>query len=103
MSVRQIAEQAQVPHHRIAHYLKPGSNVTRLPTVDTMHLIATALGCDVAEVSRAFAADLGLPLDGEKLSPTELDLLYLWRHLDENVQQILLRTLRDLVELHEHK
>jgi len=60
-SIRKIEIDAGLSENLLGYYLKPASNVTRMPTVETLDRLAAALGTTRARVFTAFAADLGYP------------------------------------------
>jgi lambda repressor-like predicted transcriptional regulator len=72
VAVRDLERAAGLPVNTMANYLKPGrAPLERLPRPKTLQQFASALGCDVAEVVAAFAADLGLPWSGPSLTPED--------------------------------
>lgn len=62
VSIRELAEAAGLPQNRLAYYLKPGSHVERMPTAETIELIAQAINATPREVFLAFSEDLGYPV-----------------------------------------
>lgn len=61
-SIIEVETTGGLAESRLGYYLKPGSKVTRIPRVETIELLAHAIGCPAAALFRAFALDLGYPL-----------------------------------------
>jgi hypothetical protein len=80
-SVRQLEVRAGLPENTIGYWLKPSTEVKRIPHAEAVSDIAFALGCDPIDVVRAFAADVGLPYTESELSQEEQDLLRIMRSL----------------------
>ncbi|MGH3978432.1 MAG: hypothetical protein ACRDRZ_05460 [Pseudonocardiaceae bacterium] len=81
-SVRQLTEAAGVPQGRLAYWLRPTTVVTRVPPWPTLSDIAQVIGCEVAQVYHAFAADAGVDIDDD-LTDDEHALLRAYRSLDD--------------------
>lgn len=62
-SIIEIETEGGLAENRLGYYLKPSSKVTRIPRVETINLLARAIGCSPATLFRAFAEDLGYPVD----------------------------------------
>lgn len=61
-SIRELTERAGIPHNRLAYYLKPGSKIERMPSAETIEVIARAINATPHEVFLAFGQDLGYPV-----------------------------------------
>lgn len=61
-SVRRLEQAAGLAENRLAYYLKPGSTVRHIPSVETLSSLAHAIGCSDHVLFRAFAEDLGYPI-----------------------------------------
>lgn len=93
-SVRQIERDGGLVPDRIAHWLKPGTEVNRIPPPGAIREIARALGCRVAEVVYAFNSSLDDPLPwGEEVEvdPDEALLVGRFRALPPTDRESLLR------------
>lgn len=88
-SVRSLTNAAGIPHNRLAYWLRPGTDPDAMPSMTAMRDIATALHCELAEVARAFAADIGLDLSEDLLTPDERALLADYRALGARDQAIV--------------
>jgi transcriptional regulator with XRE-family HTH domain len=62
-SIREIARAAGVPQNRLAYWVKPGSNIARMPSVGDLNSLADIIGCKPSELFIAFALDLGYPIE----------------------------------------
>lgn len=101
VSTAHLERVAGLPRDAIAYYLKPSTNVARLPTATVINDLARALGCDPTEVMQAFAADLGLPFTQE-LTSSEQDLLRITRQLNDEGQRTLLAIAETFISTHPH-
>lgn len=81
MSVRQLEARAGLPENTIGYWLKPSTDVKRIPHAEAVSDIAFALGCDPIDVVRAFAADVGLPYTESELTDEEQEHLRILRQL----------------------
>lgn len=97
-SVRSLTEEAGVPDHTLAYWLRPSTRVDRMPSMPQLRRIAACLpGADVVDVSRAFAEEIGLKLNDD-LTDTEHELLRLFRQLSPRDQQRVYQIVRVLLE-----
>lgn len=80
-SVRQLETRAGLPENTIGYWLKPSTEVKRIPHAEAVGDIAFALGCDPIDVVRAFAADVGLPYTESELTDEEHEHLRIMRQL----------------------
>lgn len=80
-SVRQLEARAGLPENTIGYWLKPSTEVKRIPHAEAVGDIAFALGCDPIDVVRAFAADVGLPYTESELTDEEHEHLRIMRQL----------------------
>lgn len=88
-SVRRLCEDAGVVHSTVARYFHPDYRPENMPPVPAMLAIAKALSCELVEVSRAFASDVGLGLAQEMLTDAERALLERWRGLGGRDQRVV--------------
>lgn len=88
-SVRQLEARAGLPENTIGYWLKPSTDVKRIPHAEAVGDIAFALSCDPIEVVRAFAADVGLPFTDSELTDEEQELLRIMRQLSPRDRGIL--------------
>lgn len=87
-SPRALERAAGVPEGRLIYWLRPSTRVTQIPPVSVLEEIADTLpGADLREVSRAFAAEVGLVLDD--LTDDEFALVIAYRHLSAHDQHTL--------------
>jgi transcriptional regulator with XRE-family HTH domain len=89
-SVSQVEKDAGLPRGSIGNYLKPSTAAVRMPSVRVMQRIAEALEVDLREVSRAFAADLDVPLDAPAYTADERALIDRYRRLSGADQRLVL-------------
>ena len=92
-SVQQLTAVAGVPENRLAHWIKPGTVLSRMPTMIQIHEIAQILGCTPQEVYHAFRTDVdgaAAVLDGD-LPADERELLAAYRRLDEGDRRKVLQ------------
>lgn len=83
-SVRELTAAAGIPENRLGHWLKPGTVLSRIPTMAQIREIAGVIGCDAKEVYRAFRADVdGDAALDDDLPEDERALLAAYRRLDE--------------------
>jgi hypothetical protein len=80
-SVRQLEARAGLPENALGYWLKPSTEVKRIPHAEAVGDIAFALGCDPIDVVRAFAADVGLPYTESELTNEEHEHLRILRQL----------------------
>lgn len=97
-SVSQVEKDASLPRGSIGNYLKPSTAAVRMPSVRVMQRIAEALELDLREVSRAFAADLDVPLDAPAYAAAERELIDRYRRLADDDQQLVLDFLKLLTK-----
>lgn len=97
VTVRQISLAAGLDPNRIAYYLKPSTDVDAMPRPLVMKEIARALGCDLARVVEAFAADVGLPWGPPMDDPDLLRLINRYRQMKEQDRETLQRVAQSLV------
>lgn len=95
--VRELARRADLPVDRIAHYLKPGTEYTRLPPPGTIRDVAQMLGCPVVVVVHAFNDSLDEPLPLNELPEDEALLTARFRALSGREQRTLLAIAQTLV------
>lgn len=81
VDTRELESAADLTIGRIAYFLKPRTKIRHIPNRDVIFDLARALDCPPSVVVRAFAADLGIPLDELDVSPKELELVELYRRL----------------------
>ena len=95
-SISEISKAAGLPWNRIGYYTRPDTVVDRMPSMASLREIARALDCEVIEVARAFAADIGLELEQQELDADEHELLDAYRRLSRRDQAALLAIARVL-------
>lgn len=83
-SVREITAAAGVTESRLGYWLRPSTDLSRMPTMTQIHEIARIISCAPGKVYRAIRADV----DGEmvlhdELTSDERSLLAAWRQLDD--------------------
>lgn len=83
VTAAQLCREAGVPANRLAHWLKPGTELVRMPTKDQLLDIARIIGCRVELVYHAFRLDVGIDIDVD-LPCDERAVLASYRHLDES-------------------
>lgn len=88
-SMRSLCKDAGVVHSTVAYYFKPDYEPHNMPPMVAMGAIAQALGCELVEVSRACAADVGLELEQEMLTTNERALLEGYRELGARDQYLV--------------
>lgn len=93
-----MEKDAGLPRGSIGNYLKPSTAAVRMPSVRVMQRIAEALELDLREVSRAFAADLDVPLDAPAYATDERELIDRYRRLADDDQQLVLDFLKLLTK-----
>lgn len=100
-TVRQLTLAANLDLNRIAYYLKPSTKLEQIPKLDSLNDIARAIGCSVAEVTEAFAADCkipwGPPLDDDRLAA----IVRLFRMMGDADKAVLVRLAHALAHPHE--
>jgi transcriptional regulator with XRE-family HTH domain len=89
-SISQVEKDAGLPRGSIGNYLKPSTAAVRMPSARVMERIATALEIDLREVSRAFAADLDIPLDAPAYTDDERALVDRYRRLGDTDRKLVL-------------
>jgi transcriptional regulator with XRE-family HTH domain len=87
-SLREIERDNELSEGALSHFLKP-SQRGRWPRLPVLERFAAALNASLPEVSRAFAAELGIDLDDD-LTPTERQLIAHFRALDQPVRSLML-------------
>lgn len=98
-SVRQIAENAGIPHHWLSYPLKPGTRPVSKPDAERIAALARALGVDVREVDDAFALDIGGRVEAPPPDPQTLELLRTWGKLGADYRTSLLQMAQALTHL----
>lgn len=74
----------------LRNYTKPSATPARIPTLEVLKRLAGALGATLEEVSKAFAADMRLPLyDDHAFTEDEYRLVVCFRSLPPAAQQSL--------------
>ncbi|MGH2371677.1 MAG: hypothetical protein ACRDI2_26190 [Chloroflexota bacterium] len=87
-SVRQLCADAGVPENRLGHWLKPGTQLVRMPTMWQIRDIARILGCRNKQVYRAFRAAVdGAGMLDDDLPDDEQAMLVAYRRLDAGAQR----------------
>lgn len=89
VSVRQLEMRAGVPRGTIGYYLKPSTQLVRMPKATAITRLAEVLGCHPTEVSKAFAASLNISWT-QQLSGDEEELLVVMRSLTPAGRETLL-------------
>lgn len=91
-SLRALTAAAGVSENKLGYWLKPGTTLSRMPTMEQIHEIAGILGCKTSEVYRAFRADVdrGAVLDDD-MPDDERALLVAYRRLGEGDRRKALR------------
>ena len=96
-NVRQLTAAAGVPENRLAYWVKPGTALTRMPTMQQIHELAQIIGCSSGEVYRAFRADVDGALElPDELSADERALLTAYRRLGDRDRPKALQILKIL-------
>lgn len=90
--MRELCAAAHTPENKLAYWLKPGTSLTRMPTMTQIAELAQIIGCTSNAVYRALRADV----DGQAalepgLTKDERMLLSTYRGLDEANRRRLLR------------
>ncbi|MGH3836935.1 MAG: hypothetical protein ACRDSF_14745 [Pseudonocardiaceae bacterium] len=81
-SVRELTAAAGVPENRLGYWLRPASNLVRMPTLKQIDEIAAIIGGEPSDVHRALRLDVdGECLLDEGLSDDERALLAAYRQL----------------------
>jgi hypothetical protein len=98
-SVRSLCHAAGMPQQTLAYWLRPSTNVDRMPPLQKMREIAICLpGADITDVSRAFAEHIGLPLHDD-LTDNEHALLLRFRQLSHGDQERVLMIVKALLDM----
>jgi hypothetical protein len=71
----------------LKQHLKPSTARKRMPPHEVIERFAKAIGAPLWEVSRAFAADRGIPLDQPPPDPLELELVVAFRTLPDALKE----------------
>lgn len=90
-----VTTAAGVSENKLGYWLKPGTKITRMPTMDQMREMAQIIGCSVSQVYMVFR----LLVDGsaelvDGLSDEERDLLATYRSLSGRERERLRRVIR---------
>lgn len=71
----------------LKQHLKPSTARKRMPPPEVIERFAKAIGAPLWEMSRAFAADRGIPLDQPPPDPLELELVVAFRSLPDCLRE----------------
>lgn len=100
VSPRQLELAAGLSENSVSYWLRPTTVIDRMPKVETMKELATAVGCDPRFVIEAFAADCGLDWGATiDLDPDERQLLRLFRKLKPEARRSATAMVRTLTHL----
>lgn len=95
-SLRQLTAAAGVPENKLGYWVKPGTTLSRMPTMTQLDEIAQIIGCDIRDVYHAFRADV----DGAaaalapELPDDEQALLAAYRRLADTDRPRVLRIIK---------
>ena len=90
LTQQELAKRAGISQQTIS-FLESERNT---PTQSTLRLLASALGCTVAELM----GETGEHVSGDHLTPAEREILSVFRELNDAGQMVAVRQIRSLLE-----
>lgn len=96
-SVRQLEADAGLKKNFIAYYMKPSTDLVRMPKATVVLELARALNCDPGLVIEAFAKDVGLPIRPHPYPPEAREVLHVLAELSPVGQRAVMLMARSLL------